>query len=140
MVDWILNKFEFSKDSPALYYSNAGIAFQHGNQKEAKKWMSAAVKHFPAPLNKLYAESFYEIGWLQRPPGESHPAIEITSTAERAERLKADAQVDFDEAARAFGGRDFKGALKLLYHAEAAVPDDVHQKSPGRDLDGAGQV
>ena len=37
MVDWTLNKFEFSKDSPALYYSNAGIAFQHGNQKQAKE-------------------------------------------------------------------------------------------------------
>ena len=37
MVDWILNKFELSKDSPALYYSNAGIAFQHGNQKEAQR-------------------------------------------------------------------------------------------------------
>ena len=91
MVDWTLSKFELSKDSPALYYSNAGIAFQHGNQKEAEKWMDAADKHFPAPLNKLYAESFYEVGWLQRPPGESHPTIEITSTAERAARLKADA-------------------------------------------------
>ncbi len=98
MVDWILSKFELSKDSPALYYSNAGIAFQHGNQKEAEKWMDAAVKHFPAPLNKLYVESFYEVGWLQRPPGESHPTIEITSSAERAARLKADAQVDFGQA------------------------------------------
>ncbi|MGB8340941.1 MAG: tetratricopeptide repeat protein [Chthoniobacterales bacterium] len=98
MVDWTLSKFELSKDSPALYYSNAGIAFQHGNQKEAEKWMDAADKHFPAPINKLYAESFYEVGWLQRPPGESHPTIEITSSAERAARLKADAQVDFGKA------------------------------------------
>src|SRR5437764_12425835 len=34
MVDWILNKFEASKDSPALYYSNATIALQHKNEKE----------------------------------------------------------------------------------------------------------
>ncbi len=33
MVDWMLNKFELAKDSPALYYSNAAIAFQHGNRK-----------------------------------------------------------------------------------------------------------
>ena len=85
MVDWILNKFEFSKDSPALYYSNAGIAFQHGNQKEAKEWMSAADKHFPGPLNRLYAESFYEIGWLQRPAREARPAIEISSPTRHAQ-------------------------------------------------------
>src|SRR5262249_13612395 len=41
-VDWILNKFEQSKDSPALYFSNAAIAFKQGNQKEAKEWLSAA--------------------------------------------------------------------------------------------------
>ena len=42
LVDWILNKFELSKDSPALYYSNAAIAFQHGNQKEAKEMAGAS--------------------------------------------------------------------------------------------------
>ncbi len=129
MVDWTLSKFELSKDSPALYYSNAGIAFQHGNQKEAEKWMDAADKHFPAPLNRLYAESFYEVGWLQRPPGESHPTIEITSTAERAARLKADAWMDFEKAKRAFQQRDFDRALRLLDRAEAVVPGNAATKS-----------
>ena len=54
IVDWILNKFEGAKDSPALYYANAAVAFQHRNQKEAKDWMSAANKQFSEPLNKLY--------------------------------------------------------------------------------------
>ena len=102
MVDWILSKFELAKDSPALYYSNAAIAFQHANQKEAEKWMDAADKQFPAPLNKLYAESFYEVGWLQRPPGESHPTIEITSTAERVATDEGGREGGFRESGARF--------------------------------------
>jgi tetratricopeptide (TPR) repeat protein len=124
-VDWILNKFELAKDSPALYYSNAAIAFQHDNQKEGKEWMAAATKQFSAPLNKLYAESFYEVGWMQKPAGESRAALEITSTTERAERLKADAKANFEKAERAFQQRDFDGALKSLDLAEAGAPNDA---------------
>ena len=123
-VDWILNKFELAKDSPALYYSNAAIAFHHDNQKEAKEWMAAATKQFSAPLNKLYAESFYEVGWMQKPAGESRAALEITSTTERAERLKADAKANFEKAERAFQQRDFDGALKSLDLAEEGAPND----------------
>ena len=123
-VDWMLNKFEAAKDSPALYYSNAAIAFQHGNEKEAKDWLAAAKKQYPAPLNKLYAESFYEIGWMQKPAGESRAALEITSTAERAERMKADAKANFEKAERAFQQRDFAGAARLLDLAEAGSPNE----------------
>ncbi|MGH8095270.1 MAG: tetratricopeptide repeat protein [Chthoniobacterales bacterium] len=129
MVDWILNKFELAKDSPALYYSNAAIAYEHKNDKEAKEWMSAAGKHFSESLNKLYAESFYEVGWLQKPAGEARPAIEITSTAERAEQLKAEATADFEKAERALQQRDFEGALKLLDLADAAAPNDAQNEN-----------
>ncbi len=123
MVDWIVNKFEGEKDSPALYYSNAAIALQHKNQKEAKEWMDAADKHFPGPLNKLFAESFYEIGWLEKPAGDTRAAIEITSTAERAARMKKDAQANFERAERAFQQRDFPAALNFLDLADEGAPD-----------------
>ena len=125
MVDWIMNQFELAKGSPALYYSNAAIALQHGNQKEATEWMSAAKKHFAAPLNELFAESFYEIGWMQRPAGKPRAALEITSAAERAERLKTEAKVNFEKAERAFEQRDIDAALKFLDLAESAVPNDA---------------
>ena len=124
-VDWILNKFESTKQSPALYYSNAAIAFQRHNEKEAAEWIAAAKKQFSAPLNQLYAESFYEVGWMERPAGEARAAVEITSTSERAERLKADAKANFEKAERAFQARDFDGALKSLDLAEAGVPNDA---------------
>lgn len=125
MVDWIMNKFEGEKDSPALYYSNAALALKHDNQKEAKEWMDAAEKHYPASLNKLFAESFYEIGWLKKPEGETRAAIEITSTAERAARMKADAQANFERAERAFQQRDFPATLKFLDLADEGAPNQA---------------
>ncbi len=125
MVDWIMNKFEGEKGSPALYYSNAALALHKNNQKEAQEWMEAAAKRYPAELNKLFAESFYEVGWMQKPAGESRAAVEITSTAERAARMKADAQANFERAERAFQQRDFAGALKYLDLADEGAPDQA---------------
>ncbi len=122
-VDWILNQFELATGSPALYYSNAAIALQHGNQKEATEWMSAAKKHFSARLNGLFAESFYEIGWMPRPAGEARAGLEITSAADRAERLKTDAKANFEKAARAFERRDFDAASNFLDLADADAPN-----------------
>ena len=123
-VDWMLNKFEQAKDSPALYYSNAAIAFQHGNEKEAKEWLTAAKKQYPPSLNKLYAESLYEIGWMEKPAGESRAALEITSSTDRSERMKSDAKANFEKAERAFQQRDLAGAAKLLDLAEEGSPNE----------------
>ncbi|HEY5036238.1 MAG TPA: tetratricopeptide repeat protein, partial [Chthoniobacterales bacterium] len=125
MVDWIMNKFESEKESPALYYSNAAIALHHHNEKEAKDWMDAAAKSYPDSLNRLFAESFYEIGWLQKPANESRAAVEITSTAERADRMKQDAQANYEKAQRAFEQRDFPTALKFLDLADEGAPNQA---------------
>ncbi len=124
-AEWILNKFEGAKNSPALYYANAAVAFRHDNPKEAKDWLAAASKQFPKPLNKLYAESFYEVGWIQKPAGEPRAAIEITSVTERSERLKADAKANLEKAERAFQQRDFEAAFKSLDLAEKGAPNDA---------------
>src|ERR1700694_376525 len=83
MVDSILAKFELSPDTPAVHYANAALALQHKNAKEAKDWMVAAEKNFSPQLNKLFAESLYEVGWLEKPAGQARPALELTSAAER---------------------------------------------------------
>src|SRR5213082_3832463 len=46
MVDSILAKFELSPDTPAVAYSNAAVAFQHKNEKEAKDLIAGAEKKF----------------------------------------------------------------------------------------------
>ncbi len=124
-VDWMVNKFEAEKESPALYYSNAAIALHRNNQKEAKEWMDAAEKHYPASLNKLFAESFYEVGWLTKPAGDSRAAIEVNSNSDRDARMKADAQANFERAERSFQQRDFPAARKFLDLADAGAPNQA---------------
>lgn len=123
MVDSFLSKFELSNDTPAVQYGNAAIALQHKDEKAAKEWIAAAEKNFSPQLNKLFAESLYEAGWLQKPAGQTRAALELTSAAERNARTKAYAKGKLDLAQEAFERRDLPGALKLLDDAETADPN-----------------
>ena len=89
MVDSILAKFELSPDTSAVHYANAAIALQQNKTKEAKDWMAQAEKNFSPQLNKLFAESLYEVGWLQKQAGQTRAALELTTAAERAADRKS---------------------------------------------------
>ena len=123
MVDSFLSKFELSNDTPAVQYGNAAIALQHKDEKAAKEWIAAAEKNFSPQLNKLFAESLYEAGWLKKPEGQARAALELTSAAERTARTKAYAKSRLDQAQQAFQKRDMITALKLLDEADAADPN-----------------
>src|SRR5256885_8769256 len=123
MVDSILAKFELTPDTPAVAYSNAAVAFQHKNEKEAKDLIGAAEKKFSPQLNKLFAESFYEIGWMQKPAGQTRVALEITTAAERTAKAKAIAAEKFEHAEQAFQQRDYTAAKRLIDEADAADPN-----------------
>ena len=123
MVDSILAKFELSPDTPAVHYSNAAIAFQHKNEKEANDLLAAAEKKFSPQLNKLFAESLYEVGWMQKPAGQTRVALEITTEAERQAKAKAMATEKFEAAEQAFQQRDLTAARRLVDEADAADPN-----------------
>jgi Flp pilus assembly protein TadD len=123
MVDAILAKFELSPDTPAVHYANAAIALQHKNSNEAKDWMTAAEKNFSPQLNKLFAESLYEVGWLEKQSGQTRAALEITSPAEKAAKTKGFARSRMEQAQQAAQQRDFAGALKFIDEADAADPN-----------------
>src|SRR5213083_1686490 len=89
MVDSILAKFELSPDTPAVHYANAAISLQHKNTKEASDWVTAAQKNFSPQLNKLFAESLYEVGWLEKPAGQTRASLPLTTAAERSAKSKA---------------------------------------------------
>jgi len=103
MVDSILAKFELSPDTPAVHYANAAISLQNQNIPDAKNWMTAAEKNFSPQLNKLFAESLYEIGWLQKQPGQQRPAVQLLSPEERSS--------------------DFESASKLVAEADKTDPN-----------------
>ncbi|PYM02885.1 MAG: hypothetical protein DMF19_01350 [Verrucomicrobia bacterium] len=123
MVDSILAKFELSPDTPAVHYANAAISLQGQNIPDAKNWMSAAEKNFSPQLNKLFAESLYEIGWLQKQPGQQRPAVQLLSPEERASKTKAVAKTQFEQALQAYEQRDFDSAARLAEQADTAEPN-----------------
>jgi len=125
MVDSILSKFELSAETPAAQYAKAAIALQHKNTKEANDWTTTAEKNFSPALNKLFAESLYEVGWLEKPVGQTRAALELRPESERIARAKADAKAKFEEAVQAFQRRDLGAALKALDEAEGHDPDQA---------------
>jgi tetratricopeptide (TPR) repeat protein len=120
MVDSILAKFELSPDTPAVHYGNAAIALQRKNAKEAKDWITAAEKNFSPQLNKLFAESLYEVGWLEKQAGQARAALELTTASERAAKTKAFARSRYEQAQQAFAQRDLATARKFIDEADAA--------------------
>src|SRR5437762_153267 len=125
MVDSMLAKFELSPNTPAVHYSNAALALQHKNEKEAKDWLTKAEKNFSPQLNRLFAESLYEVGWLQKPAGQTRAALELTSAADRQAKGKALAAEKFEQAEQAFQQRDLTAARKLVDEADAADPNQA---------------
>jgi len=123
MVDSILAKLELSPDTPAVDYVKAAVALQQKNEAEAKDWISAAEKNYSPQLNKLFVESLYEIGWMEKPEGQRRASLPLMTAAERTEKTKAFARSKFEQSQQAFRQRDFATALKLVDEADKADPN-----------------
>src|SRR5207244_5117807 len=102
-----------SSDIGEKFFSAAAISLQGQNIPGAKNWMAAAEKNFSPQLNKLFAESLYEIGWLQKQPGQQRPAVQLLSPEERASKTKAVAKTQFEQALQAYEQRDLDSAARL---------------------------
>jgi tetratricopeptide (TPR) repeat protein len=125
MVDSIQAKLELSSDTPAVDYVKAAVALKQKNQKEAKDWITVAEKNFSPQLNKLFAESLYEVGWLEKPVGEARPSLPLMTAAERTEKTKATARAKFEQAQQALRLLDLTTALKLVDEADQADPNQA---------------
>lgn len=125
MVDSLLAKFELSPDTPAVHYANAAIALQQNKGDDAKNWMTQAEKNFSPALNKLFAESLYEVGWLQKQQGQTRAALELSSPAEKAAKTKAFGRSRVEQARQAYQQRDFATAMKFIDEANTAEPNQA---------------
>src|SRR5213078_4263806 len=123
MVDSILAKLELSPVTPAVDYVKAAVALQHKNEKEGKDWIAVAEKNFSPQLNKLFAESLFEVGWLEKPTGQARASLPLMTAAERSEKTKAVAHSKFEQAQQALRQRDFATARKLVDEADQAEPN-----------------
>ncbi|MDQ6654776.1 MAG: tetratricopeptide repeat protein, partial [Verrucomicrobiota bacterium] len=123
MVNALIAKFELAPETPAVQYANAAIALNKKDEPEAKKWLTTAEKTFSPQLNKLFAESLYEVGWLEKPAGQTRAALELNSAAERVAQAKNFGKAKFGEAEQALQQRDLTAARKFIDEAEAADPN-----------------
>src|SRR6202140_3467849 len=125
MVDSILAKFELSPDTPAVHYANAAIALTHKKNKEARDLIVVAEKNFSPQLNKGFAESLYEVGWLEKPAGQTRPSLPLATAVERAAKTKALALSSFEQAQQAVQQRDFATAREFIDKADAVDPNQA---------------
>ncbi len=125
MVDSIVAKFKLSPETPAVHYSNAAIAFQRKNENEAQDWIATAQKDFSPQLNRLFAESLYEVGWMQKPAGQARASMTVTTAAERTEKSKAFARSRFEQAQQSLQQHDFENARKYVEESDAADPNQA---------------
>src|SRR6266513_5538933 len=123
MVDSILAKLELSPDTPAVDYVKAAVALQKKNETEAKDWISAAEKNYSPQLNKLFVESLYEIGWMEKPSGQRRASLPLMTAAERTEKTKAFARSKFEQSQQTIRQRNFATALKLVDETDKADPN-----------------
>src|SRR5438552_15772703 len=59
----MMEQFQFSGDTPALYYAQAAWEFQHNNDDKANDWIASARKIYPLAANAAYGSGFYDLGW-----------------------------------------------------------------------------
>ncbi len=123
MVDAIKGKFELAPETPALQYALASIALKKKDENAAKEALATAEKNFSPQLNRLFAESLYEVGWLEKPVGQTRAALELNSAAERGAKTKEFAKAKSDEAEQALQQHDLTAARKLIDEADAADPN-----------------
>ena len=125
MVNSSMAKFELAPDTPAVHYSNAALALNKKDENGAKEWLTKAEKAFSPQLNKLFAESLYEVGWLEKPAGHARVALELSSAADRAAQTQEFAEVKYEQAEQALAQRDLTAARKLVDEANGAAPNDA---------------
>src|SRR5262249_22904079 len=75
----MMEEFQFTGDTPALYYAQAAWEYKHNNAQKAEDWTNSANKIYSAALNGVFADAFYDVGWLQRPEGATAPAVAFDS-------------------------------------------------------------
>ena len=61
-----IDQIPFPGDTPAYYFANAAWEFAHERPDEAKKWLGRADWTFGPDKCAMFADSFYELGWMKR--------------------------------------------------------------------------
>jgi tetratricopeptide (TPR) repeat protein len=75
----MMKQFQFTGDTPALYYAEAAWEFKHSNGEKAADWVASAKKIYSQALNSIFADDLYDVGWIQAPEVAAVPAFDAGS-------------------------------------------------------------
>src|SRR5262249_7189000 len=81
----LMEQFQFTGDTPALYYAQAAWEFKHNNPTKATDWITSAKKIYSPALNLVFADSFYDLAWMQSPAIAMSPAPAAEAATAMAE-------------------------------------------------------
>jgi TPR repeat protein len=124
----MMEEFQFTGDTPALYYAQAAWEYKHNNAQKAEEWTNSANKVYSPALNGVFADAFYDVGWLQRPEiTRSEDGGKGTSHSQALEALARNdyklviprVQKSADE-----GSAIGQTYLAWMYHNGKGVPQD----------------
>jgi TPR repeat protein len=76
----MMNEFQFTSDTPAPYYAQAAWEFQHNYPEKATDWIASANKIYSSALNSVFADAFFDAGWMQRPRAGSIGQSDVGSS------------------------------------------------------------
>src|SRR5947199_8224618 len=62
----MMDEFQFTGDTPALYYAQAAWEFQHNNPEKASDWTASACNIYSSVLNSVFANAVYDVCWMIR--------------------------------------------------------------------------
>jgi len=127
----MMEEFQFTGDTPALYYAQAAWEYKHNNAQKAEDWTSSANKIYSPALNGVFADAFYDVGWLQKPEGTTAPAVAFDTGN------VATSQTDGGPAVEPSPIPD-KGAAANKQAGTLALAPTTSAPDGGMDLAGAG--
>ena len=81
----MMEQFQFTGDTPALYYAQAAWEFKHNNPNKATDWIASAKKIYSPALNVIFIDSFYDLGWQESPAIAAAPASEAAAVMSSAQ-------------------------------------------------------
>src|SRR5438105_2417652 len=81
----LMEQFQFTGDTPYIYYPHAACEYKHNNPTKATDWITSAKKIYSPALNVVFADSFYDLGWMQSPALATSPAPAVEAATALAE-------------------------------------------------------
>jgi len=127
----MMEQFQFTGDTPALYYAQAAWEFKHNNTAKANDWIVSAKKIYSPALNMVFADSFYDVGWLQ--PAQNVAAAPVSPSKEVAKNEMTPPSIEPSPIpAPALTLKQQPKAPEILPKTETTQPLAKNEKTPGR--------